>query len=279
MTLSYDVFVAPIIPMVGRDVPPGQTERTWSPISSTLISGDEDAVLIDPLMTTEMAVALADWVEATGKNLTTIYATHAHGDHWYGASVVMKRFPYARFVATEPVVALMRKQTPEVVAGGFGAWFPGQIPEIAEAQELGGHVIDLEGEDLVIVELGHTDTDATTCVHVPSIGLVVAGDSVYNDVHMYFSESGPQGRRDWMDALDKVEALNPTTVVAGHKRPERANAPSTIEETRLYIRDMDSLVDTVGSARELYDEMMGLHPTRLNPGMLWGSATALRPPK
>ena len=140
-------------------------------------------------------------------------------------------------------------------------------------------MIDLEGEDLVIVPLSHTDTDSTTCVHVPSIGLVVAGDAVYNDVHMYLVESGPQGRRDWLDALDKIAALNPKTVIAGHQRAERANDPKTIDETRLYIRDIDSLLDTTSTARELYDEMMGLHPTRLNPGMLWASANALRPAK
>jgi hypothetical protein len=51
------------------------------------------------------------------------------------------------------------------------------------AEELEGHVIDLEGRDLVVVEVGHTDTGHTTCLHVPSVGLVVAGDVAYNDVH------------------------------------------------------------------------------------------------
>ena len=60
------------------------------------------------------------------------------------------------------------------------------------AEELEGNVIDLEGRELVVVELGHTDTDHTTCLHVPSIGLVVAGDAAYNDVHLYLVESSAQ---------------------------------------------------------------------------------------
>jgi glyoxylase-like metal-dependent hydrolase (beta-lactamase superfamily II) len=76
-----------------KDVPPGQRRSTWSPISATLISGRHDAVLVDPLMTVEQGIAVADWVSTTGKNLTTVYITHGHGDHWFGLAAVRERFP------------------------------------------------------------------------------------------------------------------------------------------------------------------------------------------
>src|SRR5246127_3230777 len=97
--LSWDVFLAPSIPAITSDLPPGEKERPWPPISSTLISGERDAVLVDTPITVEQARALANWVAAAGKNLTTIYATHGHGDHFFGASTVLERFPDARFVA------------------------------------------------------------------------------------------------------------------------------------------------------------------------------------
>src|SRR6202040_979969 len=63
--------------------------------------------------------------------------------------------------------------------------FPGQISsQLAIAEELTGNVINLEGQDLVSVPLGFTDTASTTCLHVPSIGLIVAGDAAYNGVHL-----------------------------------------------------------------------------------------------
>jgi glyoxylase-like metal-dependent hydrolase (beta-lactamase superfamily II) len=145
------------------------------------------------------------------------------------------------------------------------------------AEPLANQVIDLEGEDLVVVELGHSDTDDTTCLHAPSIGLVATGDAVYNDVHLYLSESGPEGRREWLSALDRIEALDPKTVVCGHKRVDRPDSPTTIEETRRYIRDFDAMMAITSTARELYDQMKGLYPNRINPGALWGSALALRP--
>src|SRR5690242_12960346 len=99
-TLTYQVYVAPIIAMAGKDVPPGQSRSTWSPISATLICGRHDAVLVDPLMTVEQGMAVADWVSTTGKNLTTVYVTHGHGDHWFGLGAVRERFPGVRAVAT-----------------------------------------------------------------------------------------------------------------------------------------------------------------------------------
>jgi hypothetical protein len=77
------------------------------------------------------------------------------------------------------------------------------------ADELEGNAIELEGHDLVVVEVGHTDTDYTTCLHAPSVGLVVAGDVAYNDVHLYLAESNEQTRREWISALDTIESLNP----------------------------------------------------------------------
>src|SRR6476619_3012821 len=215
------------------------------------------------------------WITASGKNLTTIYITHGHGDHWFGINALLERFPNARAATTPNVVKVMRQHSsPEILERVWKAGFPGQIPDrLMIAEELKGNVIDLEGPDLVAVELGHTDIDHTTCLHVPSFGLVVAGDAVYNDVHLYLAESNVQTRQEWIAALDKIEALHPRAVVATHKRPENDDNPRIIEETRHYIRDFDRLAGTTTTAQELYDRMLELYPNRVNPGWaLWSSA-------
>lgn len=230
-------------------------------------------------MTVAQANALADWVAAHDRNLTTIYITHGHGDHWFGLGALLERFPTAQAVATPNAVQVMRgNASPEALEGVWKAGFPGQIPEkLMMAEELTGNVIELEGNELVAVELGHTDTDYTTCLHVPSIDLVVAGDAVYNDVHVYLAESNPQTRREWIAALDRIEALKPRAVVASHKRPENDDDPKTIEETRQYIRDFDRLAEATTTAQELYDKMLELYPNRVNPGWaLWSSAREVK---
>src|SRR5260221_11058269 len=114
----------------------------WPPISSALISGVRDAVLVDTFITVAQADILADWVAASGKNLTTIYATHGHGDHFFGIGALLERFPQARAVAMPDVVKVMRQQAaPETVASFWGRRFPGQIPErLVSAEERTGTV-------------------------------------------------------------------------------------------------------------------------------------------
>jgi len=279
-SLTWEVFLAPSMPAIAPDVAPGETARPWPPISSTLISGARDAVLVDAPITIAQARALVNWLVARGKNLTTVYATHGHGDHFFGTSTVLERFPGARFVARPEVIKIMRQQaSPESLETFWNPRFPDQISsQLAIAEELTGNVIDLEGHDLVSVPLGFTDTASTTCLHVPSIGLIVAGDAAYNGDHLHLSESpDAQKRQEWIAALDKMESLQPRAVIAGHKRVGNDDSPRIIGETRKYIRDFERLAMQATTARALYDEMLKVYPDWINRGALWSSVLAVKP--
>jgi glyoxylase-like metal-dependent hydrolase (beta-lactamase superfamily II) len=266
-------------PSLSRDAPAGKEDLKWVPNTATLIYGEEDAVLVDTFLTVEASKELADWIGASGKKLTTIYITHAHGDHFFGLEPVLERFPTARVVARPEVVdAMTIHLAPESVDGFWKKLFPGQIAErLLTAERLSGDEFELEGHKLVAINIGHTDTDHTTCLHVPSIGLVVSGDAAYNGVHPYLGETDAKGRLEWIAALDKIEALKPIAVIAGHKAPGTDDEPRVIEETRKYIRDFDRLSQTAIDARELYDRMLDLYPDRLNPGSLWTSSKVAKP--
>ena len=277
-SLKWDVLVTKRQGL-NRDLPPGKEQWMWVPTSATLISGERDAVLVDAFLTVEQARAAVEWIAASAKNLTTIYITHGHGDHFFGIGALLDRFPNAKAVATPNVLQVMRQQmSPEFVASFWNPRYPGQIPEhLVLAEELKGNAIDLEGRALVVVEVGHTDTDHTTCLYVPSVGLVVAGDAAYNDVHLYLMESNPRTRQEWISALDTIEELKPRAVIAGHKKPENDDGPRIIEETRQYIRDFERVAEVTTTARELYDKMLELYPDRANPGSLWGSSHVAKP--
>jgi len=277
--LQWEVFVSAQIPVVTSDLPPGASEMKWSPISSTLISGKRDAVLVDTAITVDQNQKLVDWIAHSGKNLTAIYATHGHGDHFFGVNTIQKKFPKARFVATSEVIAVMRKQASvPVVESYWRSRFPGQIDStLLIAGELKDAVLELEGEQLISVPLGHTDTDSTTCLHVPSIGLAVCGDALYNDVHLHLGESNVEGRKEWIAALDTIESLKPVAAIAGHKRPGAPDTPNNIEATRKYIRDFDRIASHTKTALDLFNEMLAIYPERVNPAVLWYSAQAVNP--
>jgi len=274
--LSYDVFVSDGPVWAGDERMPDGTRPVWSPLSSTLISGAHDALLVDPPFTRTQIQAVGDWVERSGMRLAYIYSTHGHGDHWFGTGELARRFPGVTVYATEGTIEVMRQAAGPRREQLFDRIFPGQIPEspvLAEPVPAQGFL--LEGNPVVAVETGHTDTDKTSVLHVPSIGLVVAGDVAYNGVHQYVNEGGGNGLHEWLRAVDLVDGLHPRVVVAGHKNKNRPDDPAILDETRHYLQDVIRLLDDKPTAREFYDQMTALYPDRLNPGVIWLGARAL----
>ena len=118
----------------------------------------------------------------------------------------------------------------------------------------------LEGHELRIIEQGRTDSPDSTSLYVPSIDLVVAGDVVYNQCHMYVGDTTPESRKNWVEALDRLAAQKPAMVVAGHKKPGAPDSPSAIQDTKRYLLDFDRLQKTATSEKELFDQMTELYP-------------------
>jgi glyoxylase-like metal-dependent hydrolase (beta-lactamase superfamily II) len=276
-TLSYEVLVSDgVTRQLDLRMPNGD-EIVSSPISSTLIFGERDAVLVDPPLTGGQIAQVAEGVARSGKRLAFVYVTHGHPDHWFGTAALLERFGDADSVvyATEGTIRQMREQL-EGKEEGFAKSFP-QVPENTPvlAVPVPADGFRLDGQVLRAVETGHTDTDDSSVLHVPSIGLVVAGDVVYNGVHQMMLEGGDGGLQAWIDGIDRVAELEPRHVVAGHKNKDLPDDPRILDETRHYLRDVIRLLAEKPTPLEFFDEMMKLHGDRLNPGPLWYSGLGL----
>jgi glyoxylase-like metal-dependent hydrolase (beta-lactamase superfamily II) len=266
--LQADVYVSSRLPLAVKRA--GESSY-FSPITCTLIHGKSNAALVDTPISISQTEDLVSWIKETapGKDLQYVYVTHGHGDHWFGITVLRKHWPNLCALATSGTVQHMQEQVkPEIFDGVWRTLFPGdQIPPNPElAKPMASPVFELEGNEFRAVEVGHTDTYNTTVLHVPSIRLVVAGDAVYGDVHQFFGEANTtEKRKEWLRALDTIEALEPHTVIAGHKRPGTVDGLFNLHRTRQYILDFEEAVASTSNWQELYEDMKRRYPGRINP--------------
>jgi glyoxylase-like metal-dependent hydrolase (beta-lactamase superfamily II) len=224
-------------------------------VNSTIVAGEKDAVLIDAQFTLADAHRLVAALLESKKNLTTIYITHFHPDHYFGLTVVKQAFPKAKIVTTPTSLAELKK-TAKAKAKQWGAMYGTLVPSnpvIPTA--LTGKTITLEGQTLEIRGPAQGDSADNTYVWIPSTKTVITGDVVYSGVHVWTAETNADSRKAWMKTLDEIAALNPTTVIAGHKDPKAKDDASAIKQTRDYLEAFDAAVTSSKTSAEVQDKV------------------------
>lgn len=230
------------------------TVHTGSPggflVNSTLVAGERDAVLIDAQFTLADAHRLVGAVLESKKNLTTVYITHFHPDHYFGLVVIKQAFPGAKLVARPAAIAQIKKTWRAKVkqwSSMYGNLVPTQpiVPTVLAKDRL-----LLEGQTLEIRGPIQGDSADNTYVWIPSIKTVIAGDIVYSGVHPWTAETTPVQRKAWMKTLDEIAALQPTKVIAGHKSPRLEDDPSSLRATRSYLEAFDAAIASSRSSTE-----------------------------
>lgn len=157
----------------------------------------------------------------------------------------------------------------------WSGFFPGQLTASPVAPApLPGATIPVGGSVATVIPVGTTDTGHSTVVHVPGLSLVVSGDAVYNQTHMWLRGSTPDSRASWARALDAVAALEADTLIAGHRNPLAADddARRQIGECRRYLADFEAALERSSAPAELIDRMTEAHPNLANPYTLWIAA-------
>ena len=227
-------------------------------VDSTVILGEENAVLIDAQFTASNASTLADVIAATGKRLETIFITHMHPDHHLGLGVIMDRFPDAKVVthaAIQPgIAAAAQGMLDNMSAGAPEGAFATRVV-IPEALEV-DHIL-LEGERLEVLDPMHGDTDLISAVHIPVLDTLVAADFVYADTYAWTAENTtPERANAWLDSLDELESISAGTVVPGHRVATSPNDVTGIQQTRAYVTQWRDALGAASSAEELKALMM-----------------------
>jgi glyoxylase-like metal-dependent hydrolase (beta-lactamase superfamily II) len=219
-TLDFHVF--------DLDFPVGSKNKT-----ATLITGDNDALLVDAGFTRADGHRLAAAILDSGKRLTTVFLSHGDPDFYFGAEVIADAFPGAQIVATPPVI----EHIAHSYEGKLKAWtaaganLPTRLVEITPLTgdlSLEGHTFELKGgPDLLpdrhyLWQAGHR--------------AVVGGVLVFQQEHVWTADTArPEQRAAWVAQLDEIAALEPRLVVPGHRLPGSAADLSAVTNTRDYL--------------------------------------------
>jgi glyoxylase-like metal-dependent hydrolase (beta-lactamase superfamily II) len=191
---------------------------TCAPSTSTLIFGPTEGIIIDALLTVENADQIAARAKGFGKRITGVYVTHRHGDHWLGLARLLAHFPEAHGYAAPEVAARAAWEADiDKTTRYWTSRFPGELPETPVVPEaLNRDEILVDGQVVTLIHIGQGDIDGSTIFHVPSADAVVAGDVVYNNVHMFY-EADEARREAWIASIDAIAAL---TVQDRRRRPQ-----------------------------------------------------------
>ncbi|RYE59273.1 MAG: MBL fold metallo-hydrolase [Sphingobacteriales bacterium] len=246
-------------------------------VNSTLIMGDKDAVLVDAQFTTTDASNLVKTIQESKKNLTTVYITHSHLDHYFGLVEIKKAFPNAKIVALPATVTDIQKTWKDRLA--YWKTVLGETitsnPVFPEPME--GSTLTLEGQSIQIVGGTQGDIELNSYVWIPSIKAAICGDIDYNGVYPYTIETTPAQRKAWANSITAIQALNPAIVVAGHKNPSLKDDAASLDFTKAYLAHYDSVLPSATSSDDFQNKVKAKYPDLDLPIILKLAADALFP--
>lgn len=248
-------------------------ETAVFPVSSTLISGEKDAILVDAQFSNREAQALVERIRASGKRLTTIFISHGDPDFYFGLDVLTRAYPEAKVLATPATVAYIEKtRAPKLAYWGpilkDSAPARTLVPEALQDNQL-----ELEGQRIEVV--GHDPQH--TSLWVPSIKAVVGGVLTSANIHLWVADAqSAEARQSWLKSLDELEALQPTTLVPGHYLGEPAMNLGDLHFTRDYLLAVQQELPRAKDSQALIAAMKARYPQLHDDSSLELSAKVLK---
>ncbi|MDF0731096.1 MBL fold metallo-hydrolase [Pseudomonas entomophila] len=230
------------------------------PVSSVIVSGERDAVLVDAQFGKAQAEQVAERLRASGKRLTTIYISHGDPDYYFGLDTLTRAFPQAKVVASAATVAHIR-QTMDAKLAYWGPKMGADKPvRLIVPQVLDGNRLELEGQALEVIGLDGPQPDRSF-VWIPTIKAVVGGVVVSEHIHVWMADTqSPQSHADWLGTLARIEQLGPRTVVPGHYLGQPSRSLDAVRFTADYIRAFDAETAKAADAAALVAAMNKRYP-------------------
>ncbi|MGG4610317.1 MBL fold metallo-hydrolase [Providencia sp. Me31A] len=230
------------------------------PVSSEIISGPNEVVLIDAQFQNNDAQKLVDKIKKLDKKLTTVYISHSDPDYYFGLDTITKAFPNAKIIATAETVEAI-KATKDGKLAYWGGMLKNEAPsKVIVPEVIKGNSFTVDGEKLEIKGLDGASPDRTY-VWVPALKAVVGGVIVSDNIHVWVADTQTkESRKNWQQTLESIKALNPKTVVPGHFTGASKLDVATVSFTQKYLQDFENAAQASKNSDELIQKVSTKYP-------------------
>src|ERR1700722_857951 len=239
--LSIKVFTSP-------------DDQFW--VNSVIVAGTHEVMLVDAQLTKTNAEKVLREIKETKKPLSIIYITHEHADHFLGLEVFREAYPRVRIIANSAVVDRINKVYQEKLDKWKQLLGAAATSHVIAIDKFDRNSIKFEGSEIEVLKNIQGDTDQNTMLWIPEQRILIAGDVLFNNMHVYTAETDGKARGKWLNSLQKIRELKPSVVIPGHSKVGAPlDASTAVDFTQNYLlafdeelkraKDSDSLINTM----------------------------------
>ena len=229
-------------------------DQFWT--NSVIIEGEHEVMLVDAQLTKTNAERVLEEIQKTKKPLSIIYITHEHADHFLGLEVFREAYPGVRIIANSAVVDRINKVYQEKIDKWKKILASGATSQVVAIEKFDAKVIEFEGSKIEVLKNIRGDTDENTMLWIPGQRILIAGDVLFNNMHVYTAETDTEARGKWLNSLQKIRELKPSVVIPGHSKVGAPlDASTAVDFTENYLlvfeeelkkaKDADSLINAM----------------------------------
>ncbi len=177
-------------------------DQFWA--NSVIIEGAREVMLVDAQLTKTSAEKVLQEIRETKKPLSVIYITHEHADHFLGLEVFKEAYPGVRIIANSAVTDRINKVYQEKVDKWKKILGSGASSRVVAIEKFDGNFIEFESSKIELLKDVQGDTDENTMIWIPGQGILIAGDVLFNNMHVYTTETDTQARGKWLNSINKI---------------------------------------------------------------------------
>jgi glyoxylase-like metal-dependent hydrolase (beta-lactamase superfamily II) len=209
-------------------------DQFWN--NSVVVEGEHEVMLVDAQLTKTSAEQVLQQIQETQKPLSIIYITHEHADHFLGLEVFREAYPRVRIIANSAVVDRINKVYQEKIDKWKKILGSGATTHVVAIENFDGKFIKFESSKIEVLKNIQGDTDENTMLWIPGQRILIAGDVLFNDMHVYTAETDSKAREKWLNSLQKIRELKPSVVIPGHSKVGAPlDADTAVDFTEKYL--------------------------------------------